>query len=288
MSTGPSTTAREASVWLLGAIYVVTQVVWALGDNAISSSTFNAAITLSSFAAAVVHGSIRYGWRGIGVFALLTIAVSNALENLSIVTGFPFGWYHYSPALGPRLIHVPLVIGPAYFSVGYLAWVVANTILGDADHFRRPFDWLMLPVLAAFVMVGWDVAMDPLRSTVAGYWVWPNGGGYFGVPLSNFLGWYLTVLVIYVLFARVLATRPAWIRDGQGASYWCQAAALLVTCALPLLLAYAGGSDQIVRDARGTSWRVADVQESAVLVSLFTVVFASVAALFSVARRRTQ
>jgi len=163
---------RQTLVWLLAAIYAVTQIAQPLSGNAIPSPAFNAVITLSSFAAALVHGSIRYGWRGIATFALLTIAISNALENLSVMTGFPFGWYYYSEALGPRLLHVPLVIGPAYFSVGYLAWTVANAIMGEADRNARPLDWLMLPAVSAFVMVGWDVAMDPLQSTVAGYWVW--------------------------------------------------------------------------------------------------------------------
>ncbi|MCS3502248.1 putative membrane protein [Bradyrhizobium japonicum] len=276
---------REALVWALAAVYAGTQIAQPLSGNAIPSSAFNAAITLSSFTAALVHGSIRYGWRGIGVFAVLMIVISNGLENLSIVTGFPFGWYHYSPALGPQIFHVPLVIGPAYFSVGYVAWAVANTILEGADQNRHRFDWLMLPTLAAFVMVGWDVAMDPLRSTVAGYWIWPNGGGYFGVPLSNFLGWYFTVFVVYLLFTSILVRRPTWIREGQGAAYWSQAAILLLACILPFLLLYAAGSDQTVQDARGVAWRVADVQESAVLVGLFTIVFASMAAIFSIARR---
>lgn len=283
--TPSTTTRREALVWALAAVYAGTQIAQPLSGNAIPSSAFNAAITLSSFTAALVHGSIRYGWRGIGVFALLMIVISNGLENLSIVTGFPFGWYHYSPALGPQLFQVPLVIGPAYFSVGYVAWAVANIILEGADRNRQRFDWLMLPTLSAFVMVGWDVTMDPLRSTVAGYWIWPNGGGYFGVPLSNFLGWYLTVFAAYLVFAGVLSCRPTWIREGQGAAYWYQAAILLLACILPFLLAYAAGSDRTVQDARGASWKVADVQESAVLVGLFTIVFASMAAIFNVARR---
>ena len=42
-----------------------------------------------------------------------------------------------------------------------------------------------VPVLAAslagaFIMVSWDVAMDPYQSTVTGDWIWHDGGGYFG------------------------------------------------------------------------------------------------------------
>jgi putative membrane protein len=276
---------REIAVWLLGAIYVAIQVAQVLTKNAIPSSAFNGIITISSFSAAIVHGSIRYGWRGIGMFALLTIVIGNVLENVSIVTGFPFGWYHYSEALGPQFVRVPLVIGPAYFSVGYLAWAVANAILGDGDRTVRGLDWLMLPIIAAFVMLGWDVAMDPLRSTAAGLWVWTRGGGYFGVPLSNFLGWYLTVFLANAGFARFLRIHPESVATDQRSAYWHQAAILFMACALPFLLAYASGSAAVVADARGVSWRVSDMQESAVLIALFTMIFAGVTAIFCVRAR---
>jgi len=37
--------------------------------------------------------------------------------------------------------------------------------------------------------------------------VWQHGGAYFGVPLTDFLGWYLVVYVIYQLFALYLHGR---------------------------------------------------------------------------------
>ena len=44
-------------------------------------------------------------------------------------------------------------------------------------------------------------AMDPVWSTVMHAWIWLQGGAYFGVPLSNFAGWYITVYIFYQLFA---------------------------------------------------------------------------------------
>ena len=68
---------------------------------------------------AFVHGSLRYGLKGIAAFAVICLVVSNAIENLGVATGFPFGPYHYTDALGPKLGYVPLMIGPAYLGVGY-------------------------------------------------------------------------------------------------------------------------------------------------------------------------
>jgi putative membrane protein len=66
--------------------------------------------------------------------------------------------------------------------------------------------WAILAasLAGAFIMVSWDVAMDPYQSTVTGDWIWHDGGGYFGVPLHNYAGWFGTVFVfmlVYFIFA---------------------------------------------------------------------------------------
>ena len=35
-------------------------------------------------------------------------------------------------------------------------------------------------------------------------WIWHDGGGYFGVPFSNFMGWFLCVYTIFQLLALYL------------------------------------------------------------------------------------
>jgi uncharacterized membrane protein len=81
---------------------------------------------------AAIHGSRQYGWPGILAFASICLVVSNAFENFSILTGFPFGHYHYSDNLGPKLFLVPLLIGLAYLDMGYVSWTVARLILDVA------------------------------------------------------------------------------------------------------------------------------------------------------------
>lgn len=57
-------------------------------------------------------------------------------------------------------------------------------------------------------MTAWDLAMDSVWSTIVHAWIWQRGGSYFGVPLTNFLGWYLAVYIIYQPFALYLLRRP--------------------------------------------------------------------------------
>jgi uncharacterized membrane protein len=166
----------------------------------------------------LLHGALTYGWRGIPFFLVVCLGVSNAFENLSILTGFPFGWYRYSDAMGPKLFLVPLLIGPAYFGMGYLSWSLARAILGDEDARLPGLLSFATPTIASFIMVSWDLTIDPMMSTINGSWVWRNGGSYFGVPVSNFLGWYLTVYIFFQCFA--LYARRRFASHANAPGYW--------------------------------------------------------------------
>lgn len=234
---------------------------------------------------AIIHGVFRYGWRGMFFFIVMCLSISNILENVSILTGFPFGYYHYTPVLGPKLFAVPLLIGPAYFSTGYLAWVVANVLLDKADERltnARKFNVVALPVIASFIMVMWDVIMDPTNATIRQSWIWHSGGGYFGVPLSNYIGWFLTVYLFFQVFALYLAQR-GWASKAKGAaakSYWYQAVLFYLVIGLGYLMNFITDKGGTVADATGYVWSVHAIRESAVVVCLYTMCFVSVLALF--------
>lgn len=153
----------------------------------------------------VLHGTRQVGWKPLVVLFLLTFAVSWSYEATSIATGFPFGRYHYSSALGPKLGTVPLLIMPAYYVVAYISWRLGLILLDRfGDRRRDALATWVLPAIAAMIMVMWDLSMDPARSTRAGIWVWEDGGSYFGVPFSNFMGWLLCVWTIFQLYALYL------------------------------------------------------------------------------------
>src|SRR5207245_11479497 len=74
---------------------------------AIGSRIIPGFITPLLFPFALIHGGRRYGWKTIAVFIVVTAIVSNILENISIVTGFPFGQYYYTDSLRPKLPLLP-------------------------------------------------------------------------------------------------------------------------------------------------------------------------------------
>jgi putative membrane protein len=85
-------------------------------------------------------------------------------------------------------------------------------------------------------MVMWDFCLDPIRSTIDGAWVWEDGGAYLGVPLSNFSGWFLTVYLIFQLFALYLNRfgRNEALKESK--TYWYLAPVMYLGLALGFLL----------------------------------------------------
>jgi putative membrane protein len=224
---------------------------------------------LSAMAFAFAHGARHYRLRGILVFAAICTVVGNFSENLSVLTGFPFGRYYFAELMGPKLFHVPVLLGLAYIGMAYVSWTLARLIVG------RPFAPLAgsrmvaLPLAASFIMVAWDLAQDPVWGTVLHGWVWLDGGPWFGVPVSNYLGWFLIVFTIYLLFALYLCRNPvpAIAKDG---GFWRMAVLFYSFCAAGnAMQTIPSAVPAIVADPTGRLWHVSDITAASALISVF-------------------
>lgn len=99
--------------WVLITIYaIVTIARRSFAPNLLPVPISIALITFVPLIFVFVHGSLSYRLRDLLVFAAITLVVSNLFENMSILTGFPFGHYYYTDILGPKLFLVPVLIGP--------------------------------------------------------------------------------------------------------------------------------------------------------------------------------
>lgn len=254
------------SLGFLVVLYAAARVAQAF-PNKVPMAALAAAHVLLPLLFALIHGAQVYRISGIAIFAALCLAVGNLLENLSILTGFPFGHYHFTDAMGPKLFYVPWLLGLAYVGVGYLSWTLARLILGDVQEPLAGSSVVTRPLVAAFLMVAWDLSTDPIWSNLAHGWVWHDGGPYFGVPLSSFVGWYLTVYLIYQLFALYLLGRPA--SRELPAGFWQLAVLMYGICAIGNLFVISPPGLTVITDAAGVQWRVKDILEVCKLVSIF-------------------
>jgi len=166
--------------------------------------------TLVLFAFAILHGLLRYGWKRILLMVVVVSAISLAMESYGVATGKVYGGYHYTDMLGPKFLGlVPYLIPVAWFMMMYASYIIADLLIPPdfESRFARKF-WVA--GVAGIVMTSWDLAMDPMM-VGGGHWVWDTPGAYFGIPLQNFFGWWLTTfaaVAVYLFLADLFVKQP--------------------------------------------------------------------------------
>jgi putative membrane protein len=171
--------------------------------------------------------------------------------------------------MGPKVFDVPILLVLAYLGIGYCSWVLGLLILNNSPN--RPLSGarvVAVPLLASFVMLAWDLSMEADWSTIDKAWIWRDGGAFYGVPVSNFLGWYATAYVYYQLFA--LSERSKQTILPLSSSYWRLPIIFYGTCAVGnLLILPKPMAPLYVTDASGKQWMTIDIVRTCALLSVF-------------------
>ena len=233
-----------------------------------------------------IHGAARYGVAGMGLFMITFFIVINLYENLSIETGFPFGFFEHLAPMGPKLFNVPLVVGPGYFGAAYLAWIIAALLLEGADNDGRPCSLPAMAIVAALVVTGYDAVGDPGGATVQHAWAYRQGGGYYGVPLSNFGGWIITTGTAFALGGWLMLRRSgAAIPTPQPLWWWLQAPIMLAAQTIASPLAWMLVPARLERDPAGNMWNIAHIFEGTTVVAIVATLAFAVTAILVALRR---
>jgi putative membrane protein len=150
---------------------------------------------------------------------LVAIATSFgwAAEQLGSSYGWFFGSYTYTPVLGPRLGHVPVVIPMMWFALAYIGYVVSNLIVWQ-DPVDRPASLghdAILALLGAMVVTCYDLGVDPYMVYVLKAWIMTEKDGWwFGETVQGFAGWMFVSFAILFAFRRLARVHPAARRAG--------------------------------------------------------------------------
>ena len=218
------------------------------------------------------HGYYRYGWRNMIVFFLLVFAISWSLESLSIYTSFPFGWYNYSDLMGAKLGVVPIMIMPSYFGYGYLSWIMGNVITDSYGKSTKRQNVWVVPFLAAFIMSAWDLCGDIIWSTIQGTWTWTYGGSFYGVPIQNYLGWYLVVFLCFITFSFYI--KSAKINQEYSIEksnwFWILPPLMYLTTLFQPLASFLYKENYQVASLDNHIWWTNDIYGTSLLVGLWT------------------
>lgn len=120
------------------------------------------------------------------------VAYAFAIELVGVTTGWPYGSFEYTIALGPMLAGVPLGLPVFFVPLVLNSYLLCLLVLGDAARRRAV---RLVSVIATVLLV--DLVLDP-GAVAVGFWSY-SGGLYYGVPLSNYLGWVLSATISVVL-----------------------------------------------------------------------------------------
>lgn len=201
--------------------------------------------------AALLHSAPRFGWgRALALFAAASgVALLSELGGTNI--GLPFGHYHYTPMLGYMIGgDVPYPIPLSWYYMLYCCLAFCGRLMVADDANVNKWRWASV---SGLFLTAWDVPMEVQMTNVQpAHWAWDldkfppwvpewlGGPLFYGMPLSNWIGWYFTgVIVSRLLLAIVPPT--AWRRT-------------TAAFAFPLILYATNGIMPIVTVARHGYW----------------------------------
>ena len=169
----------------------------------LDAAVFYPAFTVAMVLASGLCAAHAWGDRQLSTFYVASLAYGLVLEKLVILA---FQAYTYPHEQMLSVLGVPIAIGLGWSAVIYGGRATAES-LGLSPQF-----W---PSFAALYGLHVDLAMDAVAVRVP-YWEWSGGGAWFGVPISNFVGWFLVAFLFVAVF-RALAertTNPAVLGGG--------------------------------------------------------------------------
>lgn len=205
----PTTTIERVLLWILvGFTVAAVGGFWIFGvhperiaANAMAARVYGAAFVVFArgqvlLAAAALITVLVRRTRGAWIPAFLAIYLLSLSSELAGTTvGLPFGPYHYTDGLGPKWFdHVPLLIPLSWFLMAVPSFAIARRLVGRSSSIARI-------LIGSFVLLSWDLALDPAMSHATKYWVWGDGatGPYYGMPWLNLFGWYITGVALMIV-----------------------------------------------------------------------------------------
>jgi len=188
------------------------------------------AFFLAYLLAAVPH----LGWKRVTLFTIIGYLTAFASEYASINSGFPYGWYYYIDTTSNRelwIAGVPFFDSLSYVFLSYCSYATALVILSplktigknlyllETLRIRRSFSALLL---GSLLQVYLDIIIDPValqgeRWFLGRIYGYKETGAHFGVPVSNYLGWWLVSMFMILILQRLAVsggikeTKPAGI-----------------------------------------------------------------------------
>jgi uncharacterized membrane protein len=152
----------------------------------------------------LLHSSKMLGNKKTAIFFIIAFIFGLASEAISVLIGL---YYYNLPNFFFGL--VPLATPISWIFIIYISYILANLFLfgfGGEEPKKTDNKWyllgllLLLSSISGFIAVNLDMILDPVSvAPQVALWIYYGGGPYFGVPISNYIGWFeVTVIAIFL------------------------------------------------------------------------------------------
>ncbi len=152
----------------------------------------------------VLHSLIALSLKRSILFIFLAVITGTIMEYIGLKDGTFFGGHYiYKPQIA--LFNVPINVILFWAVFIYTGYSITNSFLFWLKHKKPNFKignfWLLLLTIVfdSLFVVALDLFMDPI-AVKSGSWKWLEGGQYFGVPVGNFIGWFIVTIIVTGIF----------------------------------------------------------------------------------------
>ena len=161
--------------------------------------------------------SLHLGLKRALLFSVAGYGIAWLSEYSSIHNGIPYGYYFYIEQTKDReiwVLGVPLIDSMSYVFLAYASYSVALLLSAPVMRLKKALYILetreirnspAVRMLGALLFVYLDIIIDPVALAGNKWFLgqlygYPERGVYFGVPISNFAGWFVVgFLMIWAL-----------------------------------------------------------------------------------------
>jgi uncharacterized membrane protein len=178
--------------------------------------------TYIGFAFVLIHSSIVLSKKRTMILFIISMVIGLFFELVGVKYGWLFGTYHYNlnASSSPFIFGlVPYLTVVSWAVIIYMSYSITNIFL-TGFKFRKtdlnklkpvhliPFI-ILLSVIDGLIATNLDMILDPvtISQQIPG-WFWTFGGTYFGIPISNFIGWFTVTFIATVIFRFFETLKP--------------------------------------------------------------------------------
>jgi putative membrane protein len=168
----------------------------------------------------IVGCTLQFGFKRTVLYGIVGYFLAWLSEFSSIHTGFPYGWYYYiEHTRGQELwvLGVPLMDSISYVFLTYASYSLAILIMSPIQR----TGWFLYVLETAKIRASWftaflgsllcvylDIIIDPValqghRWFLGQIYGYQEQGVYFGVPISNFIGWLFVGFIMIAAFQKI-------------------------------------------------------------------------------------